>query len=80
MADMFVVFGGYFLWKMRTRKEGAANRQVTRSYGYPATRRRPMTILPEQREPEEWSRPMTIAVTAIGALLMFAFMWLTAAY
>lgn len=63
-----------------SRKEGAANRQVTRSYGYPATRRRPMTILPEQREPEEWSRPMTIAVTAIGALLMFAFMWLTAAY
>ena len=74
--------------EMKTREEkpviakweGAAIRQDHRSYGYPATRRKPHYILTEPTEPEQWSRPKTLAVTAIGALLVFALMWLTAAF
>lgn len=63
-----------------SRKEGAAIRQDHRSNGYPATRRTTIESIPAWSEYEEWSKPKTIAITAIGTLFLFAFMWLAAAY
>jgi hypothetical protein len=62
------------------RKEGAAIRQDHRSNGYPATRRTTIESIPAWADEEEWSRPKTIAIIVVGALFLYAFMWLAAAY
>ena len=65
---------------MRTRKEGAANRQVHRSNGYPATRRTTIESIPAWADDEEWGAGKTIAVVAIGTAFLYALMWLAAAF
>jgi len=63
-----------------SRKEGAANRQVHRSNARPAIRREAKPSIPAWETDEEWSLGKTIAVTIVGALFLYAFMWLAAAY
>lgn len=65
---------------MPSEKEGAANRQVTRSYGYPATRRTTIESIPAWPCEEKWGAVKTIAVVIAGTLFVYAFMWLAAAY
>ncbi len=65
---------------MISRKEGAANRQVTRANGIAARSRKPRPSVAELQEQEEWSVGKTIAITIIGALFLYVFMWLAAAY
>ena len=63
-----------------SRKEGAAIRQDHRSYGYPATRRTTIESIPAWADDEKWSKGKTVAVTVVGVIFLYAFMWLAAAY
>lgn len=65
---------------MINRKEGAAIRQDHRSNGYPATRRTTIESIPAWADDEEWSVGKTIAIAVVGALFLYVFMWLAAAY
>lgn len=65
---------------MTKQREGAAIRQDTRANDNPALRRKPMNSLPEGRDGELDSPAALILASLAGAIIMFSFMWLTAAY
>lgn len=65
---------------MNGRRKGAAIRQDTRAKGYPATRRTTIESIPAWADDEEWGMGKTIAIAIVGAVFIFAFMWLAAAY
>ena len=65
---------------MISKREGAAIRQDHRSNGYPATRRKPMRSISELEEPEHWSRGKLLLAVLAGSMVLYAFMWLAAAY
>ena len=65
---------------MNSQKEGAAIRQDHRSNSIAARNRKPRQSIPAWEADEEWSMAKTIAVAVIGAIFVYAFMWLAAAY
>lgn len=65
---------------MISQKEGAANRQVTRSNSHAARSRKPTHSIPAWESDEEWSIGKTVAIGIVGFLFLFSFMWLAAAY
>lgn len=65
---------------MIRRKEGAAIRQDHRSNSIAARSRKPRQSIPAWEADEEWSTGKLIAVCIIGSIVLYAFMWLAAAY
>lgn len=66
--------------QVNRQKEGAAPRQGTRSKA-PARSRKPRPSVAELRDDDEFTSKLKLVATGIiGAIIMYALMWLAAAY
>lgn len=65
---------------VKTRNKGAATRQDDRAGRHPGRNRKPLRILPDLKEPEQWSPRGAVIAGVVGALPIYALMWLAAAF